>query len=47
MNTHNIRFHEEIRKILFGYPLLSGAMVIRALTSEKVPLACAPSKDSD
>ena len=28
MSTHNICFHEEIRKILCGYPLLSVAMVI-------------------
>ena len=27
MNTHNICFHVEIRKILFGYPLLSVAMI--------------------
>ena len=26
MNTYNICFHGEIRKILGGYPLLSGAM---------------------
>ena len=28
MSTHNICFCGEIRKILCGYPLLSGAMVI-------------------
>ena len=28
MSTHNIGFCGEIRKILCGYPLLSGAMVI-------------------
>ena len=28
MNTYNIRFHGEIRKILCGYPLLSVAMEI-------------------
>ena len=28
MSTHNIRFHEEIRKILCGYPLLSVAMTL-------------------
>ena len=27
MSTHNICFHGEIRKILCGYLLLSGAMV--------------------
>ena len=27
MSTHNICFHGEIRKILCGYPLLSGAML--------------------
>ena len=27
MNTHNIGFLEEIRKICFGYPSLSGAIV--------------------
>ena len=26
MNTHNICFHEEIRKIFSHYPFLSGAM---------------------
>ena len=26
MSTHNICFHQEIRKILCGYPLLSVAM---------------------
>ena len=26
MSTHNICFHGEIRKILYGYPLLSVAM---------------------
>ena len=26
MSTHNICFREEIRKIIFGYPLLSGAV---------------------
>ena len=26
MSPHNICFHGEIRKILCGYPLLSGAM---------------------
>ena len=26
MSTHNTRFHGEIRKILYGYPLISGAM---------------------
>ena len=26
MSTHNICFHGEIRKVLCGYPLLSGAM---------------------
>ena len=26
MNTHNICFRGEIRKIIWGYPLLSGAM---------------------
>ena len=25
MRTHNICFHEEIRKIMFGYPFLFGA----------------------
>ena len=28
MSTHNICFHGEIRKILCGFPLLSGAMDI-------------------
>ena len=27
MSTHNVCFHEEIRKILCGYPLLSVAMM--------------------
>ena len=27
MSTHNISFHGEMRKILSGYPLLSGAML--------------------
>ena len=26
MSTHNICFHREIRKIIYGYPLLSRAM---------------------
>ena len=26
MSTHNICFHGEIRKIICGYPLLSGAV---------------------
>ena len=26
MSTHNIGFHQQIRKILCGYPLLSVAM---------------------
>ena len=30
MNTHNICFHGEIRKILCGYPLLSVAMHLDA-----------------
>ena len=31
MSTHNICFHEEIRKILCGYPFLSGAMALSQL----------------
>ena len=27
MNTHNVWFHREIRKILCGYPLISEAML--------------------
>ena len=27
MSTHNICFHGEIRKIFYGYPLFSGAVV--------------------
>ena len=27
MNTHNIRFHGEIIKILYGYPLSFGVVV--------------------
>ena len=28
MSTHNICFCGEIRKILYGYPLMSGAMLM-------------------
>ena len=28
MSTHNIRFQGEIRKILYDYPLLSGALYV-------------------
>ena len=31
MNTHNIRFHGEIRKIFIGYPPLSRPMTNRFL----------------
>ena len=41
MSTHNICFHGEIRKILYGYPLLSVAMV----PSDKTYETCATSKD--
>ena len=27
MSAHNICFHGEIRKILYGYPILSGTIV--------------------
>ena len=33
MSTHNVCFHGEIRKILFGYLLLSGDMVHIIVTS--------------
>ena len=31
MSTHNICFYVEIRKIMSGYPLLSGLMVYPSL----------------
>ena len=36
MSTHNICLHGEIRKILhlFGYPLLSGAMMIHSVSMD-------------
>ena len=34
MSTHNIRFHQEIRQILCGYPLLSVAMLELQLQQE-------------
>ena len=45
MSTHNKHFHGEIRKSLFGYPRLSGAMIyciihdsVRQLWPKTVPL---------
>ena len=35
MSTHNIRFHQEIRKILYGYPLLSGAVTKNIAPDER------------
>ena len=35
MNTHNICFHREIRKILCGYSLLSVAMTSKSVTFQK------------
>ena len=29
MSTHNIYFHRETRKILYGYPVLPGAIINR------------------
>ena len=37
MSTHNICFHREIRKILYGYPILSVAMIIISARGAKQP----------
>ena len=34
MSTHNIHFNKEIRKIVDGYPLLSGAMALVSLNAQ-------------
>ena len=40
MSTHNIRFHQEIRKVLCGYPLLSVAMLEMWLSDLAFPQFC-------
>ena len=43
MSTHNIYFHTEVRKILCGYPLLSGAMILTLVMPASVAQLDAPS----
>ena len=34
MSTHNVCFHQEIRKLLCGYPLLSVAMIYTCIDDQ-------------